>query len=56
MLPTPNLHPLRFLKIRSGQVRWLRALAIETSADDTAVAIVDDAKILSNVIIKQHAE
>ncbi|KAF8608578.1 peptidase M22, glycoprotease [Ceratobasidium sp. AG-I] len=56
MLTALNFHRVRFLKIGSGQVRWLRVLAIETSADDTAAAVVDDAEILANVVIKQHTE
>ena len=56
MLTALNFHCVRFSKIRSSQVRWLRVLAIETSADDTAVAVVNDAEILANVVIKQHAE
>jgi hypothetical protein len=50
------LHGVRSLRHFSSQVCRFRVLAFETSADDTAVAIVDDTKVLSNVIAKQHAE
>ncbi|KAJ1304333.1 hypothetical protein OPQ81_005491 [Rhizoctonia solani] len=38
------------------QTRRFKVLAFETSADDTGVAIIDGARILSNVVVKQHAE
>ena len=32
----------------------MRVLGIETSCDETAVAVVDDLKVLSNVLASQH--
>ncbi|KAH7339374.1 glycoprotease family-domain-containing protein [Rhizoctonia solani] len=53
----PNLHFHQ--SIRSSllhQIRCFKVLAFETSADDTGVAIINGTQILSNIIIKQHAE
>ncbi|KAL1748632.1 glycoprotease family-domain-containing protein [Schizophyllum fasciatum] len=33
----------------------IRVLALESSADDTCAAVVEDEKVLSNIVIKQHA-
>ena len=30
-------------------------LALESSADDTCAAVLDDEKVLANVVVKQHA-
>ncbi|QRV93877.1 glycoprotease/Kae1 family metallohydrolase [Ceratobasidium sp. AG-Ba] len=51
-----NLHRIRSFGPSKALVRTFRVLAFETSADDTGVAIVDDTKVLSNVILKQHAD
>ncbi|CAE6434753.1 unnamed protein product [Rhizoctonia solani] len=57
MLPNLLFHPtLRCFRPLSCQIRRFKVLAFETSADDTGVAIIDGTDILSNVVIKQHAE
>jgi hypothetical protein len=57
MLPSPHIRQgIHSLRPFFHQIRWFRILAIETSADDTGVAIVDGTKILANVVEKQHAE
>ncbi|KAL1704582.1 glycoprotease family-domain-containing protein [Schizophyllum commune] len=35
--------------------REIKVLALESSADDTCAAVLDDEKVLANVVIKQHA-
>ncbi|KAI5835837.1 peptidase M22, glycoprotease [Schizophyllum commune Tattone D] len=35
--------------------RGIKVLALESSADDTCAAVLDDEKVLANVVIKQHA-
>ncbi|KAF8705989.1 putativetRNA N6-adenosine threonylcarbamoyltransferase, mitochondrial, partial [Rhizoctonia solani] len=55
----PNLHiyqSIRSLHPFIRQIRPFKILAIETSADDTGVAIVDGTKILANIVEKQHAD
>ncbi|KAL5631668.1 hypothetical protein ACGC1H_007250 [Rhizoctonia solani] len=57
MLPNLYFHQgIRSLRPLSHQIRRLKVLALETSADDTGVAIIDGTRILSNVVVKQHAE
>ncbi|CAE7134249.1 unnamed protein product [Rhizoctonia solani] len=52
-----NFHQsIRCFRSFSYQTRRLTILAFETSADDTGVAIIDGTRILSNVVVKQHAE
>ncbi|KEP50938.1 glycoprotease/Kae1 family metallohydrolase [Rhizoctonia solani 123E] len=57
MLPNLYFHQgIRCFRPLSHQIRRFTVLAFETSADDTGVAIIDETRILSNVVVKQHAE
>ncbi|KAL1696210.1 glycoprotease family-domain-containing protein [Schizophyllum commune] len=41
--------------VNTIRTRGIKVLALESSADDTCAAVLDDEKVLANVVIKQHA-